>query len=135
MADSSKQPTDYLEIYASFSRNVRAWLIAYGVGAPVLLVSQDSVVTRLSNNPLTPFIAIVFLTGVLVQICSAIFYKGITGKLYMVKRGYHDQNSTGHDFSERWFKKLKPELICDSVTVVFYFAATALVIWALWPRS
>ena len=72
--DSSDIET-YAECYFSFSKNLRTWLIAYGIGAPILFASQDSFSQLLKQRSEMCFVICMFLIGVAVQVLSAFLYK------------------------------------------------------------
>ncbi|MDE2196498.1 MAG: hypothetical protein KGJ56_04865, partial [Gammaproteobacteria bacterium] len=58
----------FYEPYIQYSRTLRTWLVAYGVGGPVLLVSQDLVARAIIKAGTGKWVAWLFLTGVAVQI-------------------------------------------------------------------
>ena len=84
MLKSSKHLNEsgFYDAYASFSRTLRAWLVAYGVGVPVLLVSQEfiaSAIVRAGNGALVTWL---FLAGVAIQVIAALLYKYSMAYLY-----------------------------------------------------
>jgi len=78
--------SDYADAYKTFSRTLRAWLVAYGIGAPVLLVSQESVAVKLAGFDETRTIVWIFLVGVGIQILSTFLYKITLGYLFLNQR-------------------------------------------------
>ena len=121
----------YLEIYASFSRNLRGWLIAFGVGAPVLLVSQESVATRLSASPRFEFIVWTFFVGLTSQILAVFFYKMTLGGLYLGEEGQYSKDGRWWKFCYWSYRQQWLELIPDVVTLVAYAVAVYMVVVAL----
>jgi hypothetical protein len=59
------------DLYTDYARMLRLWLVAYGVGAPVLFLTQPQVADRLRQSGNGQFIAIVFLLGVAAQVINA----------------------------------------------------------------
>jgi hypothetical protein len=77
MIKSRKMTDDsgFYDSYASFSRTLRAWLVAYGVGVPVLLVSQEFVARAIIKAGTGGLITWLFLAGVGIQTLAALLYK------------------------------------------------------------
>lgn len=73
----------FFEGYASFAGVLRTWLIAYGIGGPVLLVTNEKVSEKLSASGLSLDIALLFLIGVGLQVIVALLYKGAMWYLYI----------------------------------------------------
>jgi hypothetical protein len=65
------QKTSHFENYADYSRTLRAWLVAYGIGGPVLFVTNDKVSERVAKSGYADLIILFFLVGVLLQIVLA----------------------------------------------------------------
>src|SRR2546430_1820740 len=84
----------FYEAYAGFARNVRTWFIAYGIGAPVLFVSNPEVWKKISAAGDGQAIAYLFLAGVVVQIVEAMIYKTSMWYLYVSELEHHE-NVTG----------------------------------------
>ena len=76
------QETGFHEPYARFSGLLRAWLVAYGIGAPALFLTQESVANALRASGQTGWIAGLFLFGVAAQIVAALLYKSSMWYLY-----------------------------------------------------
>lgn len=67
--------TGHYEAYVSFARVLRAWLVAYGIGAPVLIFSQDKVAEVLAKSHQGQNIVMLFLIGVCLQVAGAMLFK------------------------------------------------------------
>ncbi|GFO80537.1 MAG: hypothetical protein A49_01640 [Methyloceanibacter sp.] len=61
--------------YELFAASVRNWLIAYGVGGPVVLMSQDLVAAKLLASGQVRSVGALFLLGVFLQVVKAIVYR------------------------------------------------------------
>ena len=84
MASTNKKTDDssFYESYAHFSRTLRAWLVAYGVGVPVLLVSQEFIAKAIIKAGTGRLITWLFLIGVAIQVLAALLYKYSMAYLY-----------------------------------------------------
>jgi hypothetical protein len=76
MTKYDKKDAGYFEGYAQFSGVLRTWLIAYGIGGPVLFIFQSRITDQLSESGQSLSIAILFLSGVFLQVIIALLYKG-----------------------------------------------------------
>jgi hypothetical protein len=75
--------TGFFAAYAEFSKTLRAWLIAYGVGAPILFFqSPDAWAALGKSGEVRPFVY-AFLVGIAIQVLSALLYKSAMWYLYM----------------------------------------------------
>jgi hypothetical protein len=75
----------FYESYANFSRTLRAWLVAYGVGVPVLLVSQEFIAKAIIKAGTGDLVTWLFLAGVAIQVLAALLYKYSMGYLYFAE--------------------------------------------------
>jgi hypothetical protein len=84
--------TGHYDAYASVARNLRTWFVAYGIGGPALIVSQEKVYTKLAASGSAGLIAACFLTGVVLQIGITIVNKFAMWFLY---RGEYEPSLQG----------------------------------------
>ena len=71
----NEEATIYFESYGSFSKTLRAWLVAYGIGAPVLFVTEDTFSELLKyKDTMTPILG-AFVFGICIQVIAALIYK------------------------------------------------------------
>ena len=78
----ASEETGYFDAYAGFARTLRTWLIAYGIGGPVLFLSNEKVWGLLRSSGYLRWIAGFFLGGVVIQVVGAIIYKSAMWHLY-----------------------------------------------------
>jgi hypothetical protein len=72
----------YFRAYEGYSTVLRTWLVAYGIGAPVLLFTNDHLATAISRSPLRAVIAACFLSGVGLHVLLAAINKNVMWMLY-----------------------------------------------------
>jgi len=65
----------FYEPYKTFSTSLRAWFIAYGIGAPVIFLSNESTRNAISSYDYNKLLISLFLLGVVIQIIEALLYK------------------------------------------------------------
>ena len=69
--NKTRADSGFYESYAHFSRTLRAWLVAYGVGVPVLLVSQQFIAKAIIKAGTGGLITWLFLIGVAIQVLAS----------------------------------------------------------------
>ena len=72
----------YFAAYGEYARTLRAWLAAYGVGGPVLLITQKHAREMLLQAGETATVASWFLAGVTFQVGIAFVNKWMNWYLY-----------------------------------------------------
>jgi hypothetical protein len=115
---------EQLSAYFEHAKVLRTWFVAYGVGAPVLLFTNDRFVAALKASGTAKFAATLFLLGVTFQIFLAslnkaamwTLYFGSTRESFKAKRRYKFALWLGEAF---WI-----DLIVDLSTMLFFGLAT-----------
>ncbi|WP_157510264.1 hypothetical protein [Lysobacter sp. Root559] len=90
------QKEGHFQNYADYSRTLRAWLVAYGIGGPVLFLTTDKVSDKVASSGDGKGIVFAFLLGVGLQIALALInkwgawhmYVGAGDKLYQMRFRY-----------------------------------------------
>jgi hypothetical protein len=116
--DAGKAPSSaaegYFECYADFSKTLRTWFIAYGVGAPVLLLSCDHIWTELESASGAHVIGWCFLIGAAVQVAEALLYKSAMWCLYRGEELPEVKKSRRYEVSfyvsEAWWLDVIPDV-------------------------
>lgn len=88
-----KVEAGYYDAYATFARNLRQWLLAYGVGGPALLLSQEHLTDRISRSGDAETITALFAVGVGAQVGAALIYKSAMWRLYICELDCVDATS------------------------------------------
>ena len=78
MSDSSS----YFKVYEEYMKTLRAWFVAFGIGAPALFITQAHLTEPLIKSGQAVCIAILFLGGMAIQIGIAALNKWINWYLY-----------------------------------------------------
>ncbi|MGA9852603.1 MAG: hypothetical protein WBR15_06695 [Gammaproteobacteria bacterium] len=123
--------SSFYESYASFSRTLRAWLVAYGVGVPVLLVSQQFIAKAIIKAGTGRLITWLFLAGVAIQVLAALLYKYSMAYLYSAE--------VDSNLNETWRVKVAEwlsnavwfEALFDVVSIALFVCGTFMVVAAV----
>ena len=139
----SSSSDGHYKVYEEHMKTLRAWFVAYGVGGPVLFITQKDFATALVTSGVSQLIGILFLLGVLLQTLVALFNKWVNWGLY-----YFDEDdietvdtdtagdetepranpSTLQQFCENYSSKVWIDIFADVATLVFFAAATIIVL-------
>ncbi len=128
---SGREETGFYEAYAGFARTLRAWFVAYGIGGPVLFVTNDTLSKKLTASGVTGTIAMLFLAGVGLQVLSALMYKGAMWYLYLGELNPEVRKLRRHGLSDWLSEAFWVELLLDVGTIVLFSIATWTVIRAV----
>jgi len=83
MAKDEEEDSGFYEAYAGFARALRTWFIAYGIGGPVIFLTNEAAAKILLASGAARTVAYCFLLGVALQIVTALSYKSAMWHLYM----------------------------------------------------
>lgn len=61
--------------YLEYNKTLRAWLVGYGVGVPLLLITQQHLLDKISGSGWRSHIGYTFLLGVALQVLMAFLNK------------------------------------------------------------
>jgi hypothetical protein len=117
---------EHFEVYKDHSNILRTWLTAYGVGAPVLLLSQEKLWEKLGQAGNLKEVAILFLIGVAFQALLAALNKYVMWSCY-----YGADNKK---YAEGWFFRASKriasyawiDLLVDATSIVAFVWGTYL---------
>ena len=140
----------HYKVYEEHMKTLRAWFVAYGVGGPVLFVTQQDFASTLVDSGLSQLVGVLFLFGVLLQAVVALFNKWVNWGLY-----YFDEDEaeaavavdtvetveTSSDavdtetkpqglqrFCESYSSKVWIDIVADLATLILFAVATVLVL-------
>jgi hypothetical protein len=98
--DALPTPSEpYFSNYADYSRTLRAWLVAYGVGGPVLFMTNEKVSDRIVKSGQAHLIIALFLIAVAVQVVGSFINKWAAWYVY---RGHDDDAYQASKKYIRW---------------------------------
>ena len=90
--------------YQEHARTLRTWLVAYGIGGPVLILSQAEVWKRLAISGSLRVIAGLFLTGVVLQVILAAINKSAMWACYYGELEPSSQSTRWYQLG-RWLSR------------------------------
>jgi hypothetical protein len=124
----------YYKAYEEYSKTLRTWLVAYGIGAPALLLSSDGLRKAIVDAGAAPAVGALFLIGVGLQVTIAAINKSTMWAMY-----YLEDVAPPVEGQEPWWGKLAVwlseqfwiDLLIDVGTGAMFILATAKIFWVL----
>ena len=92
---TTPEELQHFQNYAEYSKTLRAWLVAYGIGGPVLFFTNKDLTQAISQSPEKRLIIALFMIGVTSQVLLAFINKWCAWHLYAGEydRGYRDRRA------------------------------------------
>ncbi|MBK0115995.1 MULTISPECIES: hypothetical protein [unclassified Delftia] len=117
---------EHFEVYKDHSNVLRTWLTAYGVGAPVLLLSQEKLWEKLGQAGNLRAVAIAFLLGVALQAVLAAINKYVMWSCYYGAVDKKYAESRVFEFSQKVAGYAWIDLLTDAVSIASFVWGTYL---------
>jgi hypothetical protein len=115
---------EFFKVYEEYSKTLRTWLVAYGIGVPVLLLNNAALFTAFANAPSAATTGALFLIGVALQVLLALVNKtAMWGCFYKAR---FPAKATGKRFRlADWVsEQFWIDFIVDFVTLIVFSVAT-----------
>lgn len=117
--------------YEEHAKTLRAWLVAYGIGGPVLIVTQEPVWRKLASSGHLRTTAVLFLLGVALQVLLAALNKSAMWACYFGELEPDFKRRRRYRFAHWLAERYSIDLICDLSAICLFGAATYLAFDAL----
>lgn len=92
--------TRHFDTYIEYARILRTWLVAYGIGAPVLVLTNDALSAQFISKPEIKYFGSAFLLGVMIQVALAFLNKVVMWTCY-----YGEEEDEEDVFKKTWIYK------------------------------
>ena len=117
---------EYHDLYIYHGRVLRTWLVAYGVGAPAVLLTRDSAWNALREYENAPLLAGLFFLGVLAQVVITLVNKTVNWLVYNAE-DTPDLKKTSRwwDYVDVLSEQYWLDVLADVVSIVSFIWATA----------
>jgi hypothetical protein len=123
---------EHFAVYQDYNRVLRAWFVAYGIGAPVLFVSQDKVFAAVQLAWDRRWIISAFMAGVLAQILITAINKWSSWSVYSgFDRPADAKKKRRHKFARWVTRQFWIDVVCDLVSLGAFGYATTRVLFLL----
>ncbi len=122
-----KQETIDSELYSPYewhANTLRTWLVAYGIGAPVLLLTQDKLYDKVLISGVAQSIATLFLVGVALQVLLAFWNKTIMWICHYGETMPDFKKTCRYKIAEFLSEFYIVDFLCDLASIVVFAWAT-----------
>jgi hypothetical protein len=116
----------HFEVYGQHSAVLRTWLVAYGIGAPALFLSQDKIWQALAKSGLLPTIGLCFLFGVSLQVLLATVNKSIMWACYYGEAETSYRSTRRYRVACWLSERYSIDISCDMGAIMSFALATYL---------
>jgi hypothetical protein len=123
--------SEHYAAYEEHAKTLRTWLVAYGIGAPVLIVSEDQMWKALASTGVFPLITSLFLSGVALQVILSAANKSAMWACYYGQIEPTFKNSIRHRFGVWLSSRYFIDFCCDILSMALFAAATYFALNAL----
>jgi hypothetical protein len=79
---NNKKANEFYAVYEEYSKTLRTWFVAYGIGGPLLFLSNEKLWVKITNSGEARIIGICFLAGVAAQVILSCLNKTLMWALY-----------------------------------------------------
>ena len=118
------EESNLFEDYDEFAKVLRTWFVAYGIGGPVLLLTNDAVRCEIATSGYAPRIAWEFLIGVGLQVLLTIFNKVALWGCYKAAREPKLRTRCVYRAAEWFAYVLWIDLLVDVSSFILFALAT-----------
>lgn len=116
--------SDFYEPYAHYARQLKTWFVAYGIGAPVLFASSESISAKVAKHVDCELIVLFFLVGVALQIVGTLFNKYSMWYVYQKDIGNIPEATWRYRISDWYSQNNHTEVLLDIGTVALFALAS-----------
>ena len=117
----------YYTSYKDFATTLRTWLVAYGIGGPVIVLSQQHVWAKIDGSDAAIWAGGLFLSGVVLQVLFALLFKWAMWILYAFDTDAlkaTNQYKIAYWVSDKYFI----DVIADLGSLILFSTATFLLV-------
>lgn len=120
----------YFSVYAEHNKVLRVWLVAYGVGAPVLFLNNKLIWQTIASSQYRGEVISLFALGVLMQVLLAFVNKFTQWCLYYGTENSKFKRTRWYTVSEKVSEWIWLDFVLDLFTIGLFVAATGFVLSA-----
>ena len=112
--------SEFYAPYAEFAKSLRTWFVAYGIGGPVVFLSNDTALLALMKSGKFAWIGFLFLLGGALQVISALLNKHSMWYLYAGEVYTHTHNRASYKISNWYADQGWLDVFLDIATIVLF---------------
>jgi hypothetical protein len=114
---------DFHERYREYNKALRTWFVGFGIGGPVLLLTNDTVLSRLVSGGWFRAVSLLFISGAGAQIIIAFVNKMTTWYGYYASMDAIFAKTKTGQFWIRIDKQFWMDIVCDLFSMIAFAGA------------
>jgi hypothetical protein len=114
--------------YSEYAKTLRAWLVAYGIGGPVLFLTNNDLSIALKTSACRNWIVDLFLVGVALQVILAFINKWCAWHMYIGEYDSALQDKRGYKFWSWLNERSWIDMTFDGLSLISFAVSTLLAI-------
>jgi hypothetical protein len=124
MPDPMSSKEGFYKSYAEFSKTLRTWFVAYGIGGPIVLLSNNAAWGWLVKSGKISLIGLLFLLGGVLQVIGALLNKHAMWYLYFGEEYPTTKSNLSYRISSRYSDQGWIDVAIDIATLILFGWAT-----------
>ena len=125
MSNVSKVSKENLyDAYKEYNKTLRAWFVAYGVGLPALVLTNEKLIENAKNSGEAKLVAWLFAAGVLLQLSIAALNKWANWFQYWGAIDTSFTEKPSHKFALWWGEHPELDVAAEVLTAIFFGLGT-----------
>lgn len=124
----SATETAFFANYSEYAKTLRAWLVAYGIGGPVLFLTNKELFAALKTSAYRDSIVDLFLLGVALQILLAFINKWCAWHMYVGEYDSSFQDRSSYKIWSWLNERSWIDLLVDGGSLIAFSVSTWLVL-------
>jgi hypothetical protein len=116
--------SDYFKVYQEYSKVLRTWFAAYGIGAPVLILTNEGISKAIKASGDSKCIASFFLIGVSLQVVLAVINKMTMWGMYYGEVNLKFKKSRSYIFADWLAVQFWMDIFVDLATIAAFGGGT-----------
>lgn len=116
----------YWKVYEEYTKTVRTWFVAYGIGAPVLVLGNEKLWRQLAKDDVLSWVGLLFITGGALQVLLAMFNRWASWHHFHAKfRGAEAGALTRAERAAKWWLgQFWIDVSADLVSLITFVVGT-----------
>ncbi len=115
---------EHFDVYTEYANTLRVWLVSYGIGAPVLLFTNELFSERVLDSGSARLVAILFLSGVGAQVFLALLNKNAMWACYYGSDNPSFKATRRYKLADWLSRQYWIDLVLDAGTFLLFGIAT-----------
>lgn len=123
-SNDQKKEFEFYDPYAEYAKTLRTWFVAYGIGGPVVFLTNDAALRALTNSGKFAQMGLLFLIGGALQVFSALLNKHSMWYLHVAEIDERTKRRASYKISSWYADQGWVDVVLDSATIILFGWAT-----------